>query len=158
MDSTEEKPTAQEAPVNEKVNSGDKVFERLHRKFLELKLKEEEEKKTALYTQCLTHFNTYTKNFENNLFNAKLYGRELPMKEILLEARYDVSAGLEEFALVEYFRSKYPYSSVTVTDKGVSSKCVHIVLLDEDRDKFLAKRGIRVEERKMPEYYFVSGL
>jgi hypothetical protein len=148
--------TTEETPVQDKPPTSDEVFERLHKKFVKLRLKAEEDKKAAELADCFAHFNTYTKNFENNMFNAKLYGRELPMKEVLLEAKYDVMAGLEEFALVEYFRSKYPYSSVTVTDKSISSKCVHIVLLDDDRDKFLLKRGIKVEERKIPEYYFVS--
>ena len=149
---------ADEKPVSDKPTTGEEVFDRLHKKFTKLKLKEEEEKKASQLAECLSRFNTYTKNFENNLFNAKIYGKELPMREVLLEAKYHVESGLEEYALVEYFKTKYPYSSVTVTSGSVSSKCVHIVLLDEDRDKFLVKRGLKVEERMVPEYYFTNGL
>jgi hypothetical protein len=62
---------------------------------------------------------------------------------------------LEEYIYLEYFRSKYPYSSVTIDVHTNGSRRVKVTLLDEDREKFLYARGFKVEQRQIPETYFV---
>lgn len=129
-------------------------FEKLQKKFAEIKLKEREEKVREDNFQLSERFEIQTKNFENTVYNATLYNIREPVKEIPLLTYYIMSNELEEFVYAEYFRNKYPYSSVSFETIG-TQKRIKIVLLDEDREKFLYKFGFRVEQRQIPETYFV---
>ena len=131
-------------------------FERLNKRFEVLQLKAQEEKRSQEKTTLMERFEINAKNFESNLYNAKLYNGNFPMKEFALDAKYEVNTDQEEYVYTEYFRENYPYSSVTVEKHGGSSRTVKIVLLDDDRETFLNKYGIFVEERQVPEFYFVK--
>ncbi len=129
-------------------------LEKLQKKFNEMKLKEQEEKAQEENLAMSQRFEITTRNFENTVYNSTLYNIREAIKEMPLTASYNVSSDVEEFIYSEYFRAKYPYSSVT-SNPGGGFKQVKIILLDEDREKFLYKYGFKVEERQIPETYFV---
>lgn len=131
-------------------------FNRLVKRFDLIKIKEQEEKAIREKNAILEKFELQTKNFESNLYNSKLYNGSFPMKEISLDAKYEVSTDLEEFIYTEYFRDKYPYSSVTVEKINDTRKIVKIILLDDDKESFLHKNNIIIEERHIPENYFLK--
>ena len=125
------------------------VFDKLNKKFSDLKVKELE-KKAADETKLMSErFEVQVRNFENTVYNSTLYNVTEPIKEMPLVAVYSMANEAEEFIYAEYFRSKYPYSSVTVQNKQLK-----IVLLDEDREKFLYKYKFGIEIRQLPETYF----
>ena len=138
-----------------KNDTAQSVFLKLQKKFNLMKVKEEEEKKLANQTEKLENFERTMKNFENNLYNDKLYGATFPMKEVILDATYSVTDDMTEYIYMEYFIIKYPYSDISVKKVNNGSQ-IKIILLDDDRERFLAKYNIRVEERQIPENYFVS--
>lgn len=130
------------------------IFEKLHKKFQTLKLEEEVNKTRLENLDMSQRFEIQTRNFENNLFNSTLYNVHESVKEKPLVVQYIMSNETEEFIYSEYFKSTYPYSSVTIDHSGNQS-VLKIVLLDEDREKFLYSRGFKIEERMIPETYFV---
>jgi hypothetical protein len=133
------------------------VFEKLQKSFTALKIIDEEKKKRNELNEMSNRFDTQMKNFERNLYNTKLYNNTFPIKEFLLDSTYEVNEGLEEYVYLEYFKRKYTYSDVTSNkiENIPSKRLIKIILLDHDRDVFLAKYNISVEERMIPEYYFV---
>lgn len=131
------------------------TFEKLQKKFTELKLKEQAEQTKLENLDLSDRFEIQTRNFENTVYNSTLYNIKEPVKEVPLMARYNMSNETEEFIYAEYFRSKYPYSSVTFETIGNGQRQLKIVLLDEDREKFLYSRGFTIEVRQIPETYFV---
>jgi len=131
-------------------------FNRLSKKFDLLKIKEQEEKAARDKAAMLEKFEIHVKNFESNLYNSKLYNATFPMKEVALDAKYEVNTDMEEFIYTEYFRDKYPYSSVTVEKVNDTRKIIKVFLLDEDRKAFLNKYNIVTEERSIPEIYFTK--
>jgi hypothetical protein len=132
------------------------VFEKLKKKYNSLKAKEEEEKQRIYEANLVERFEGFVKYFEANLYNGVLYNQTFPMKATPITMKYCIEPGLQEFMYVEFLKGKYPYSSVTVDDRGPNERVITFVLLDEDRDIFLAKYNIKVEERSVPEYYFVK--
>ena len=132
------------------------IFDKLQKRFASIKLKEDEEAKKRLNTEMSDRFDVQMRNFESNLYNAKLYNQSFPMKELLLDSKYEVQEGLEEYIYFEYFKNKYPYSIVTSEKINESRKMIRIILLDDDRDLFLGKYGIKIEERQVPEFYFIK--
>lgn len=132
------------------------IFDKLQKKFAAVKLKEDAELKKQLDKEMSDRFDVQMRNFEPNLYNSNLYNQVFPMKEILLEGKYEVQEGLEEYVYTEYFKNKYPYSNVTVDVLQGKRKCVRVVLMDTDRDIFLGKHGIKVEEKQIPEFYFIK--
>jgi len=139
-----------------KVNPTQDKFNRLIKRFELLKIKHEEEKAALEKAAMMEKFEIHTRNFESNMYNSKLYSATFPMKEIALEAKYEVNTDVEEYIYTEYFREKYPYSSVTVEKLNDTRKLIKIFLLDEDRETFLNKYNIILEERNIPETYFVK--
>lgn len=132
------------------------IFEKLQKRFTELKIREEEEAAKVRTRELADRFDIQMKNFEKNLYNAKLYNQIFPMKEVLLDASYEVNEGLEEYIYTTYFTTKYPYSIVKNEKINSTRSVVKITLLDEDRDTFLGKYGIKLEERSVPEFYFTK--
>ncbi len=130
------------------------IFGKLQKKFNELKLREKEEKAREENLKLSIRFENQTKNFENTVYNSSLYNIHEPIKEVPLFAYYDMSSELEEFIYTEYFRTKYPYSSISFENTGTQRR-IKITLLDDDREKFLYARGFKVEVRQIPETYFV---
>ena len=130
------------------------VFEKLQKKFSEMQIKAQQEKAKEENLKMSERFDVQIKNFENTLYNATLYNIREPIKEMPLVAYYTMANEIEEYIYSEYFRTKYPYSSVTFETVGTQRR-VKIVLLDEDREKFLYSRGFKVEQRQIPETYFV---
>jgi len=130
------------------------MFEKLQKKFNELKLREKEEKIRDENLTLSERFEIQTRNFENTVYNSSLYNIHEPIKEVPLFAYYVMSSELEEFIYAEYFRTKYPYSSVSFENTGAQRR-IKITLLDEDRERFLYARGFKVEQRQIPETYFV---
>lgn len=143
--------TKMNAHEERKLNS---TFEKLQKKFHNMKLKEQADKALEENLTMSERFEIQTRNFENSLFNSTLYNIQDPIKEIPLVFYYCMSNELEEFIYGEYFRTTYPYSSVTFENTG-SQRRLKIVLLDEDREKFLFKFSFRIEQRMIPEVYFV---
>jgi hypothetical protein len=131
-------------------------FNRLVKKFDLIQIKNQEEKLAHEKNAMFEKFDQQTKNFESNLYNAKLYNGTFPMREISLDAKYEVSTELEEFIYTEYFRDMYPYSSVTVEKINENRKVIKIILLDDDKERFLNKNNIIIEERHIPENYFLK--
>ena len=132
------------------------IFEKLQKRFIDIKLREEETIAKKKEREVADRFDIQMKNFEYNLYNAKLYNQSFPMREILLEACYEVNEGLEEYVYTTYFTNKYPYSMVKSVDLDNTRKILKIILLDNDRDVFLGKYGIKIEERQVPEFYFIK--
>jgi hypothetical protein len=132
------------------------IFEKLQKRFNELKIKEEEETAKKRDRELSARFEVQMKNFEANLYNSKLYNQSFPLKEILLDASYEVNEGLEEYIYMTYFTSKYPYSVVKSEKLDGTRKTIKVILMDEDRDTFLGKYGIKIEERQVPEFYFIK--
>lgn len=130
------------------------IFEKLQKKFQSMKLKEEADKAKLENLTMSQRFEIQTRNFEVSLFNLTLYNVHESVKEKPLSAQYIMSNETEEFIYSEYFKATYPYSSVTI-DRSGNQSVLKIVLLDEDREKFLYSRGFKIEERMIPETYFV---
>lgn len=130
------------------------IFEKLQKKFQDLQLKKEADKVKTQNQELSDRFELTTKNLENNIFNLTLYNVHSEIKEMPLTISISVCSDLEEYMYLEYLRMKYPYSSVTVSIVN-SSRQVKLVLLDEDREKFLFARGFAIEQKMIPETYFV---
>lgn len=146
--------------MNNKMTTEEKVlnpiFVKLHKKYEEQKAATQEQLHKRIMLEMSERFETHMRNFESNLYNSKLYGQSFPMKEILLDASYEVAANDEEYIYTQYFVNKYPFSMVKSEKLNEHRNIVKITLLDSDRDAFLAKYGLKVEEKKIPEFYFVS--
>lgn len=131
-------------------------FTVLQNKFEKMKLIANQEKELNERQTMVERFEIQMKNLESNIYNSKLYNGSFPMKEVPLDAKYEVVSELEEYVYCEYLRDKYPYSSVSVEKLGETRRMIKIILLDEDRGTFLNKYNIITEERQIPETYFVK--